>query len=63
MIYTQPLVQINHLLFVNLIYYLKYKHIYPRINLNSTFEEPGDLPVFHFILIYLYWYIPQNTSI
>jgi hypothetical protein len=24
--------------------------IYPRINLNSTFEEPGINPVFHFIL-------------
>jgi len=23
---------------------------YPRINLNSTFEEPGPYPVFHFII-------------
>gem|GEM_PF-3740772 len=25
--------------------------IYPRINLNSTSEEPGTHPVFHLILI------------
>jgi|WetSurMetagenome_2_1015567.scaffolds.fasta_scaffold02248_4 hypothetical protein len=39
------------------IYYLNNKiinkiyPIYPRINLNSTFEEPGTHPVFHFIIV------------
>lgn len=51
---TQPDVQNTHLLSVKTIFLKKIYPIYPRINLNSTFEEPGDLPVFHFILIYLY---------
>ncbi len=50
---TQPHLQKTHLLTVTIKLILKIYPIYPRINLNSTFEEPGNLPVFHFILIYL----------
>jgi hypothetical protein len=57
---TQPEVLNTHLLFVKPKNNIRSNPIYPRINLNSTLEEPGDLPVFHFILIYLSGYRPLN---
>ncbi len=49
---TQPHKANNHLMISKDVLNIKH-HNYPRINLNSTSEEPGPYPVFHFILIYL----------
>ena len=49
---TQPLGTNTHLMVIEINLYTIYP-IYPRINLNSIFEEPGPNPVFHFFLISL----------
>ncbi len=53
--YLFLIIRRNHLPKINIYYvvkrfWIKPYPIYPRINLNPTFEEPGINPVFHFII-------------